>query len=156
MKRGKGAAQAALQWEKVDVEDFALGPAPPAFKGDAGYDMYTSRVVTIPAGGMAAIPTNVKIALPSGTWGMLVGRSSSFMKRLLLVQTAIIDNGFRGELFAMVKNLNDKPVTIQKKERLFQLILMPLITPETVEGITSQVTPRGTKGFGSTGIEEVA
>jgi len=143
----------SLRWSKVNSDDFSAGLTRPGYPGDAGFDLAASRPVTVAAGGFARVPTNVKVAPPAGRWTMLVGRSSTFFKRQLIVQTAIIDNGFRGELWFVVFNLGDQPVVIKKKDRLAQLIVFDLITPEVREVTTEDLPPgdRGEKGFGSSG-----
>jgi dUTP pyrophosphatase len=119
---------------------------------DAGYDLTVSRDVIIPPKGFATLPTNVAIALPHHMWAMLVGRSSTFYNKLLMVNTGIIDSDYRGELRALVYNPGDKRILARKGERLFQLILMPRLT--NVQWRSVDVlpdTPRGSSGFGSTG-----
>lgn len=149
----KGHPSDPIQWAKVEKNEWAGGLQRPGFDGDAGFDLCASRQVTIPSNGFGRIPTNVKVAIPVGKWGLLVGRSSTFFKRRLLVQTAVIDGGYRGELWFVVKNMSGKNVTVKRGERLSQLILMPLITPEVTEVKDLPPSDRGESGFGSTGIE---
>lgn len=139
----------AIQWSRVRADEHS-GGLKRFHIGDAGYDLEASRQVGIPPGGMGRIPTNVRVAMPPHTWAMLVGRSSSFFKRQLLVQTAIIDNGFRGELWCVAKNMSDKWVTVLKGERVMQIIMMPLLTPIVLEVEKLPDGDRGEKGFGST------
>lgn len=121
------------------------------YEGDAGYDLSASQRIVVAPGAFAQIPTNVRVALPHGTWGMVIGRSSTFYKRNLLVNTAIIDNGWTDELFGVVYNPTSRRVYIGIKERLVQLIIFNLITPgyDLVETLPAR--ERGSKGFGSTG-----
>lgn len=119
--------------------------------GDCGYDLFVSKEVTVLPYSYADVPHNIKVAMPHGSWGFLVGRSSTFRNKGLLVLPGIIDNGYRGELFAMVYNPGQSPVTINLYERIAQLILVPMNTPpvrlvaELPEG-----DDRGSNGFGST------
>ncbi len=123
------------------------------YGGDAGFDLTVSHMVTVMPQSFAQVPSNIRVALPKGCWGMIMGRSSTFFKRNLLVNTAVIDNGWRGELWAMVYNPTNSPVTVTPGERLIQLILFNLVTPEVLE-VEPEAFPegeRGVLGFGSTG-----
>src|SRR4051812_39114440 len=88
--------------------------APPKrhYEGDAGYDLSAStRIVVFPKA-FAQIPTNIQVAIPTGCWGMVAGRSSTFYKRNLICNLAIIDNGWTDELFGVVFNPTDRKVII--------------------------------------------
>lgn len=124
------------------------------YSGDCGYDLFVTKSTVIPAGEFRDVPTNIRCRMPVGTWGLIIGRSSTFRKRHLLVIPGIIDNGYRGELFTGVFNMNHSDVTVGAGDRLAQFILMPLITPEVVFGDVDGIhaTDRGEKGFGSTGM----
>jgi dUTP pyrophosphatase len=121
------------------------------YDGDAGFDLFCSRTVTVPPGGFAQIPTNIKVALPIGIWAMITGRSSTFFNRQLLVQQAIIDNGWRGPLWSVVYNMSQKAVVVRRGDRISQLILFRLVTPEVMQVEELPESNRGEKGFGSTG-----
>lgn len=77
-------------------------------------------------------------------------RSSWGLRGLMLANsTGIIDEDYRGELFAVVWNHTTMPATIRHGDKIVQGVLVPYITPEIVEGKTSS-TERGAGGFGST------
>ncbi len=120
------------------------------YHGDCGYDLFVAKTTVIPAGEFGDVPTNIRCQMPVNTWGLIIGRSSTFRKRHLLVIPGIIDNGYRGELFTGVFNMNAEEAVVEVGERLAQFILMPLVTPEVCFGKVDQ-TDRGDKGFGSTG-----
>jgi dUTP pyrophosphatase len=123
------------------------------YPGDAGFDLSASRQVSIDPKCWANVPTNLRVALPDGAWASIVGRSSTFFKRNLIVNTAIIDNGYRGELWASIYNPTDERVTVKRGERLIQLILHHLMSSDMQE-VAAKDFPagdRGENGFGSTG-----
>lgn len=145
-----GAARVAGAPLKYTADDPLFEPWR-QFDGDAGFDLVVTEAVTIPSNGFADVPCGVCVELPSGTWGMLTGRSSTIRQRGLLVNQGIIDNGYRGEMFAAAWNLTGHDVRVEKGERIAQLIVLPLSTcgVERVEELS--VSSRGTMGFGSTG-----
>lgn len=121
---------------------------------DAGFDLYTVEDRTVGPGQFIDVPCGVAVQLPPSTWGMLTGRSSTLRKHGLMVHTGVIDEGYRGELFAGVFNLTDGPVQIRRGERLSQLIVIPRMQLDlTRVDITDQFiqSSRGARGFGSTG-----
>lgn len=121
---------------------------------DAGLDLHVTGDHTIQPGSFVDIPCGIAVELPAGSWGLLVGRSSTFRKRHLQVQLGVIDCGYRGELFAGVYNHTDAPIEVAHGERLAQLILLPnwteKHTPGWVEALSGHA--RGWQGFGSTGV----
>ena len=122
--------------------------------GDAGFDLFTSKDTTIEPGEFVDVHTGVYIETPPNMWAMITGRSSTLRKRGLLVNQGIIDQGYRGELYAGVWNLTDKTVHVNVGERLAQFIPMPLTAGEVAlrNVQTLGYGSRGTDGFGSTGI----
>lgn len=122
------------------------------YEGDAGWDLYATQGGRIPPGGYVELATDIRVALPPGTWGLLVGRSST-AKKGLLVNQAVIDNGYTGPMFFGVTNVSPNDVTVHAGDRLAQLIPMPLLAAEMpireVDDLPK--TDRGDAGFGSTG-----
>lgn len=121
--------------------------------GDAGFDMIVSETCRVHIGNFVDIPCGVNIELPYDCWAMVTGRSSTLRKRQLLVHTGIIDQGYRGPLFAGVWNLGDEVATVEKGERIAQLIPMPLTSMMLTMQPVAELGPsiRGGAGFGSTG-----
>jgi dUTP pyrophosphatase len=124
-----------------------------AYSDDAGYDLVVSEDATIEPGRFMDIHCGVSVQLPGDSWGLITGRSSTLRNRGLMVVQGVIDAGYRGELFAGVWNLTDQAVRVSKGERLAQLILLHNRTlgTELVQVDQLDPSPRGTKGFGSSG-----
>lgn len=120
---------------------------------DAGLDLFVTENTTIDYREFGDVPAGVRVELPPGTWGLIVGRSSTMRKRGLLVVPGVIDVGWRGDLFVGAVNVSGHPVTVSRGERIGQLVLMPNLTerhrPTLVDGLSEH--PRGESGFGSTG-----
>lgn len=123
-------------------------------EGDAGYDLYCVEDALVMPDEFLDIHIGIAVEFPAGIYGRIVGRSSTFRRRGLLCIEGIIDEGYRGELFAAVHNINpETPCQIYKGERLVQLIPMVNIAPNLSPEFVGQLSAseRGADGFGSTG-----
>lgn len=140
--------QPVMPYVTTDIAAFAPTKA---YAGDAGLDLASVETVKIPSMGRALVKTGLAFALPEGTWGLIIGRSSTWFKRELMVMPGVIDVGWRGELFVSVYNPGASPVEIEFGDRLAQYIVLP-----AWQGVARQVPElphgeRGTSGFGSSG-----
>lgn len=123
------------------------------YPGDAGFDLIASEDRRIHVGNFVDVPCGISVELPYDCWAMITGRSSTLWKRQLLVHTSIIDQGYRGPIFAGTWNLGENVQLVEKGERIAQIIPMPLtsmmLTMRKVEQLNASV--RGVQSFGSTG-----
>jgi len=123
-------------------------------EGDAGYDLYVSKDTWVPAEAFVDIHCGISVQLPAGMWGRITGRSSTLRKRGLLVNEAVIDNGYIGPIYTGVWNLSTRQVTVRAGERLAQLVLHPIATAEVQLVVADELHSRdgrGDAGFGSSG-----
>lgn len=128
------------------------GLSPASFhRGDAGYDLTVSEDTIINSGGVVDIPTDIRIDPKDRIWFEIKARSSTFKYKHLEVQDAVIDRGYRGDLFAVVYNPNNQTIIVHKGERICQIVPHRLIPIRFKEGKVSK-SERGNSGFGSTGI----
>ena len=120
--------------------------------GDAGLDLYVLEETTISAGETKLLKLGICCEPSDGKAYYLFPRSS-ISKTSLRVSNSIglIDGGYRGEIMASCDNIKDFDFTIDKGQRLFQLVAVDSspISYEVVEDLSS--TSRGDGGFGSTG-----
>ena len=125
-----------------------------SYSHDAGLDLVVSESVDVPPGQFRDIHCGVSVELPKWSWGLITGRSSTLRKRGLMVNQGVIDEGYRGPLFAGVWNLTGATVRVVEGERIAQLIVLDNGTrhlyPERVDYLSS--SERGNNGFGSTGV----
>ena len=63
----------------------------------------------------------------------------------------VIDSDYRGEIMVALHNHSDIPQTIEPRERIAQLVLVPYISASFEETDELDSTKRGEGGFGSTG-----
>lgn len=106
-------------------------------------------------GERAAIPLGVAFAPPPGTEVQLRPRSGLALKHgISMVNTpGTIDEGYRGEVCAILINHGQEPFRIEKGMRVAQAVLAPVIRPEIVEAAELPPTGRDAGGFGSTGLQ---
>ena len=88
--------------------------------------------------------------MPNSIWCTLCARSST-SNRLLITPDAIIDAGYRGELFAVVFNLGYRDLHVKAGERLVQVIFHERTLANMIEVDKVGTSQRGESGFGSTG-----
>lgn len=124
--------------------------------GSAGMDLYAciDEPITIAPGQLAVVPTGIAIALPDNSCAaFLYARSGLGVKHGICLSNGVgvIDSDYRGEICAGICNVSDKPYTIEPDERVCQMVIAPVLTPDVVEVSELDDTQRGKGGFGSTG-----
>lgn len=137
----------------LQVEDPALVPTR-AHALDAGYDLKSADDLTIPAGQRALVPTGVRLALSEGTVGLVCPRSGLAAKHGITVLNApgVVDAGYRGEIkVALVNTDPNDAFTISRGDRIAQLLITPILTPEVEIVDELESAERGDRGFGSSG-----
>ncbi|EGU12540.1 putative DUTPase Dut [Rhodotorula toruloides ATCC 204091] len=120
----------------------------------AGYDLYSAEDKTVPAQGKALISTGLAIAVPEGTYGRVAPRSglaAIASKHMIDTGAGVIDADYRGEVKVLLFNHAKEDFQISTGDRIAQLILERIVTPEPVEVSSLTETARGAGGFGSTG-----
>lgn len=122
-----------------------------SYPGDAGWDLFTLGERIVEPFSAADIPTGVKFALPNGYWAQIIARSSTFRKHRLQVVEAVIDNGYRGELYIQALNPLNVPVIIPDGSRIAQVILHKIYPAMWSRVEQLPPTERGERGFGSSG-----
>lgn len=123
--------------------------------GDAGMDLLAAvqEEVTLHPGERMLIPTGICIAVPEGYEAQVRPRSGLALKKVITVLNTpgTIDAGYRGEIGVILINLSPDVFTVQRGDRIAQLVVAPVIQAE-IEQVTSlDETERGDGGFGSTG-----
>ena len=122
-----------------------------AYEGDAGMDLALSHDLTVPVGGHRIGDTGVHVAIPEGHVGMLFVRSSTGIKRNLVLSngTGIIDSGYRGPVKLSLHNTGDTKQHIPAGAYIAQLVVVPIATNNIAEVPELEDTERGTNGIGS-------
>ena len=116
----------------------------------AGYDLYVYESGLLMPNETRLFDTGISIRVPEGTYGRIAPRSS-VSKRSILVNAGVIDRDYTGPVKVMLHNLSNDNFVIEKGNRIAQLILEKISTPEVELVDELDDTERGDGGFGSTG-----
>lgn len=117
----------------------------------AGYDLYASRNSVVPARGKVLVETDISIAVPAGTYGRIAPRSGLASKHFIDTGAGVIDADYRGPVKVLLFNHAETDFSIVAGDRIAQLVLERIVTPEVVEVTELEESVRGSGGFGSTG-----
>lgn len=122
----------------------------------AGADLYScSDTFDIEAGKTVLVHTGVAVELPVGCVGLVYARSGLASKKGLAPanKVGVIDCDYRGEIMVALHNHSNETRTVEKGERIAQLVIAPYYTAEFTEVEELSSTIRGEGGFGSTGTK---
>lgn len=124
-----------------------------AHEHDAGLDLYAAEQVGIPVLGRNLVGTGIAVAIPPGHVGYITPRSGLAHSNGITVLNSpgTIDAGFTGELRVNLINHGQAPYVITPGQRIAQLVIHPIATPEIEEVDELPDTERGTNGHGSSG-----
>jgi dUTP pyrophosphatase len=122
----------------------------------AGMDLCAAvdAPVVIPPGEIRLVPTGLAISLPEGYEAQIRPRSGLALKQgISLVNTpGTIDADYRGEVKIIMINHGKLSVTINRGDRIAQMVINRVAQGEWVEVATLDETERSGGGFGHTGV----
>jgi len=140
-----------------------------ATRESAGYDLYCLEGFDLLPQSRVLVPTGLVIGIPEGYYGRIAPRSGLSLK-YIDIGGGVIDSDYRGEIkVILINNSSTDIVRFQQKDRIAQLIIEKIITPELVivdvideelrnkcyskdkECTLSELSERGEGGFGSSG-----
>jgi len=125
-----------------------------AHEGDAGLDLYSREAAHIGPGERWSVGTGIAVEIPPGHAGFVLPRSGLAKKHGIALVNApgLIDSGYRGELRVLLLNTDPADTfRIEPGDRIAQLVVAPVATPELVEVAELAKSARGDGGFGSSG-----
>ncbi len=99
------------------------------------------------------VPTGIAVAVPDGFAGLVVPRSGLAARHGIGVVNGpgLLDAGYRGEINVILVNHGSESFTINRGDRIAQLVVVPVVVQEFLEVDELPPSPRGDGGFGSTG-----
>ncbi|MBC2722006.1 MAG: dUTP diphosphatase [Desulfosporosinus sp.] len=139
------------------VRDNSLALPTYATAASAGVDLCAdiNESLTVSPGENVKIPTGLAIELPGPQVVAFVFARSGLASRYAIGLTngvGVIDSDYRGEIQVLMQNLGQQNVVINPRDRIAQMVFMPVFKAVFEEVSELEETARGTGGFGSTGI----
>lgn len=118
---------------------------------DAGYDLYSREDATVWQNAGGKFDTGVHIEIPAGYVGFIKSKSGLNARNGLQAE-GVIDAGYTGSINVLLRNHGPRAVEIMEGQKIAQLVILPIITPELEVVDQLEETERGEGGFGSTGL----
>jgi dUTP pyrophosphatase len=120
----------------------------------AGYDVRSAEgPLTLAPGEIRLVGTGLAMELPEGVECQVRPRSGLALRHGITLPNspATIDPDYRGELRIILQNLGSEPFTLERGERVAQLVFARFEAPRIAVVERVGETARGEGGFGSTG-----
>tara|TARA_B100001173_G_C15909611_1_gene513531 strand:+ start:526 stop:963 length:438 start_codon:yes stop_codon:yes gene_type:complete len=129
----------------------------PAYKtsGASGMDLmaFIKEPIKLASNSSCIVPTGLSLAFSEDYEIQIRPRSGLAAKNSITVLNTpgTIDSDYRGEIKVILFNFGKKEFIINNKDRIAQMILMPIVKMnlETTDDLPDSI--RGKDGFGSTG-----
>lgn len=129
-----------------------------ATSGSAGFDLCAAidSPVTIKSGEIRLIPTGLSAQPDEENVALMIyprsGLSSKYGVSLANC-VGVVDSDYRGEICVPLINHGKSAFTVECGMRIAQLVVTPIIIPETEVSDSLDDTERGSGGFGSSGLK---
>jgi dUTP pyrophosphatase len=133
---------------KVMLDPGAIMPTR-AHKNDGGLDLYATKGGWIFPKSRKVFGTGFHASIPAGFVGLLTSKSGMMLKGI--TSRGTIDSDYNGEIRAVLFNHSWKFIRIRQNQKISQLVILPIITPDLELVDSLDETERGNGGFGSTG-----
>jgi len=121
-----------------------------AHPGDVGLDVYSLEDKILEPGEHYIFFCGFAMEFPEG-YAVIVADKGGVSKCGIHTMGGVYDAGYRGEYNFHLVNLSDKPYTVEKGDKIAQMIIYPveIASVEEVEELSD--SSRGEGRFGSTG-----
>lgn len=117
----------------------------------AGFDLFASEEKILKAGTHDSVSTGIAITVPEGCAGLIWPRSGLAVKHGIDTLAGVVDSDYRGEVRVVLANHGKADYTIQKGDRIAQMLIQKIESVAVQEAGTLTETARGAGGFGSSG-----
>jgi dUTP pyrophosphatase len=121
--------------------------------GDSGMDVRANDHYYLPIGATGLVPLGFKVSIPDGYEIQVRPKSGLSLKKGLTVLNApgTIDSNYRGECGVILHNAGPNAITIEKGDKIAQIVLCPVVKCKWDVVDSLDETTRGDGGYGSTG-----
>jgi dUTP pyrophosphatase len=123
-----------------------------AYQGDAALDLYSAENLSVSANGSVMVKTKIALEIPHGYVGLVWDRSGLAAKSGITTMGGVIDSNYRGEVMVILHNTKSENFEVKAGDRIAQLLIQKIESPEIVEVQELEESVRGDKAFGSSGI----
>lgn len=134
---------------RIKLDKGAIMPTR-AYETDAGLDLYSPECVNLPPKWSVTIDTGVHVELPKNTVGMVKSKSGLNVKHGIQSE-GVIDVGYTGSIRVKLYNHSLIAHKVYRGDKISQLVILPILTPDLELVDELDETERGNGGFGSTG-----
>lgn len=134
---------------KVKLEPDAFAPTR-AHSVDAGLDLYSREDAVIFRHGSYVFDTGVAVEIPVGYVGFLKSKSGLNVNNGIQ-SSGVIDAQYNGHIHVKLYNHGFEAVRIKRGQKISQLVILPIETPEIEIVEELEASERGANGFGSSG-----
>ena len=126
-----------------------------ASAGAAGFDIRSCETFRLAPGQIHAATTGLIMEMPAGLECQVRPRSGLAARHGITLPNSpgTIDSDYRGELRILMQNTGAETVTINRGDRVAQLVFSHCLSPRVDEVRGVAATERGSGGFGSTGVK---
>ena len=118
---------------------------------DVGLDIFTPKEFWLRPLETITVGLELAVSIPEGFAGMLVPRSS-ITERGMIVQTAVIDPDYTGEIHLIITNCSNNVQHIEEGQRVCSLVVYSVLNARIEEVEEMPETERNMKGLGSSGL----
>ena len=118
---------------------------------DVGLDIFTPKEFWLRPLETITVGLELAVSIPEGFAGMLVPRSS-ITERGMIVQTAVIDPDYTGEIHLIITNCSNNVQHIEEGQRVCSLVVYSVLNARIEEVEEMPETERNTRGLGSSGL----
>jgi dUTP pyrophosphatase len=125
-----------------------------AYEHDAGFDLYALEPRRLAPGGRGTVRTGIAVELAPGHAALVLPRSGLAERHGIALVNApgLIDSGYRGEIRVLLLNTDAvEPFEVAVGDRIAQLVIVRVESPELEEVEQLGASDRGGGGFGSSG-----
>ncbi len=123
--------------------------------GASGMDLmaFIKKPIKLPPNSSCLVPTGLSVAFSEKYEIQIRPRSGLAAKRNISVLNTpgTIDSDYRGEIKIILFNHGSNEFTINNKDRIAQMVIVPVLKFDFEEVLDLDDTNRGSGGFGSTG-----
>lgn len=134
----------------------AYGPLAYAQPDDAGFDLRAAidHPLTLEPGHIVPVPNGICVAVPVGFELQVRSRSGLSLKGIIVANApGTVDAGYRGELKTILTNISQVAYTLTPGDRIAQGVLSAVTHVDFQATDVLPESVRGTRGFGSTGVQ---